>query len=124
MEFWILLIIGGCLIASKSRYESGTNHSVDLRERIEFIGKKFGKEFKTAINQWSPSGKDVLRNVMQCDAWQSLPSEKKDWLIEQCLYLNDFALKAEENDNFGDKLNLAGFSIIFLAFLMYTDIFL
>ncbi|MDC0441375.1 hypothetical protein OAM41_06405 [Gammaproteobacteria bacterium] len=124
MEFWLLFIIGGCLIASKSMYESGANHSVELHERIEFIGKQYGKEFKTAINQWSPSGKDVLRNVIQCDAWQSLPNEKKDWLIEYCLNLNDFALRAEKNKNFGDKLNMAGFGIIFLAFLLYTDIFL
>ena len=122
MEFWILLIIGGCLIASKSLHEGGDNHSVGLDRRIEFIEKQCGKEFTDAIKQWSPSGKDALRNVMQCDAWQNLPNEKKDRLIKDCLELNDFALRAEKDKNFGDNLNVAGFAIIFLAFILYTDI--
>ena len=124
MEFWILLIIGGCLVASKSMYESGTNHLIELDKRKKFIEKQCGKDFTDAINQWSPEGKDALRNVMQCDAWETLPNEKKDRLIKDCLELNDFALKAERNNNFGDKLNMAGFGIILLAFLLYTDIFL
>ena len=37
MEFWILLIIGGCLVASKSMYESGTIHLIELRKRKKFI---------------------------------------------------------------------------------------
>ena len=123
MEFWILLIIGGCLIASKALYEGGDNHSQEIDRRIEFIEKQCGKEFKYAINQWSPSGKDALQNVMQCDAWQTLPNEKKDRLIKDCLELNNFALRAEKNESFGDNLNVAGFAIIFLAFLFYTDIF-
>lgn len=111
--FLIFVGSGIALIYYSTTIYDADYHRIYIQEKIEHIGKVYGKEFSDVIGHYSSD--NALTYVMNTDAWHELDdNELRDGLINNCLDLERF-----DEDKYKEKKSASNHLMIGWGLILY-----
>ena len=119
-----LLFVGGGigLIYYSTTIYDADYHRIYIQEKIEHIGKVYGKEFSDVIGHYSSD--NALTYVMNTDAWHELDdNELRDGLINNCLALERFDKRKYKEKKSASNHLMIGRGLILFWVVVFTDLF-